>query len=315
LLTNAVFNRPQDLLEDNKKHQLKGYSQYQSPDPIYSTALYPGFGVGKPDNALVLYAARDTPIQLRHAFHLSDSIYGSYRWNDPNTEAAITPHSLIFTADATHFVAGSKAQFAIYDVARPSDSQIRVRKTSKSRYALKTFGADPGSCATSPHSIITAMDISEAEDILAVGTNTRHVALYGDHGLGDLITTFKLPTPETAVSTVRRGVTQVKWSLDGTYLFIAERQSDTVEVYDIRQSYKRLSWLSGRKAEVNFQMAFDVVPTVHGLEIWAGGTDGFTKMWSNPEQQEGELVPSEQFRVHQGMFRSECLQVVGLISH
>lgn len=65
-----------------------------------------------------------------------------------------------------------------------------------------------------------------------------------------------------------------------------------------------MGWLSGRKAEANFQMGFDVVPTTYGLEVWAGGTDGYMRMWSNPEQQEGELVPSEAFKVHEGMLAS-----------
>jgi len=251
----------------------------------------------------MLYAARDTPIQLRNVLDFSQGIYATYAWNDPNTEAVITPRSLVFTPDAAHFVAGAaKAQFAVYDVNRPSSVPVHHRKTSKSRYATKMYGPDPRSCATSPLSIITTMDINHSDDILALGTNTRNVALYANHGLGDLITSFKLPRPDSGDTRLTRGITQVKWSPDGTYLFVAERQSDIVELYDVRQSCKRLSWLSGRKANVNFRMAFDVAPTLHGLEVWAGGVDGYVRMWSNPEQQEGEVSHSEQWHVHDGEF-------------
>lgn len=301
LLTNCQAPRPENLLENDIRHDLNVYSRFKSRDPIYSTALYPHFALGSPTTTLVLYAARDTPIQLRNTLNFDDGIYATYPWSDVNTEAVITPRSLVFNPDATHFIAGAKAQFAIYDVNRPSADAIRCRKTSKSRYAYRKYGPDPRESATSPHSIITAMDVNASEDILALGTNTRNIALYASHGLGDLITSFKLAQPSAGGTNVKRGVTQVKWSLDGTYLLIAERQSDIIEVYDIRQSCKRLSWLSGRQANVHFQMSFDVVPTLHGLEVWAGGTDGSVRMWSNPEQQEGEVKWSEQWHVHDGM--------------
>jgi WD40 repeat protein len=295
-------------LENNKKHDLKTYSRYESPDPIYSTALYPHFQLGSPTSTLVLYAARDTPIQLRNALDFDQGIYATYTWSDPNTEAVITPRSLVFTSHASHFVAGAaKAQFAIYDVNRPSSEPAYHRRTSKSRYAMKQYGADPGSCATGPNSIITTMDLNSTDDILALGTNTRNIALYADHGLGDLITSFKLPQPDVDTAYGTRGITQVKWSPDGTYLFVAERQSDTIEVYDVRQSCRRLSWLSGRKATVNFQMAFHVASTLHGLEVWAGGIDGYARMWSNPEQQEGEVQHSDQWHVHDGMLLKQKL--------
>ena len=250
----------------------------------------------------MLYAARDTPIQLRSALDLDHGIYATYSWTNQYTEAFIAPKSMVFTADASHFVAGSVSEFAIHDVNRPSAAAVRLRKTSKSRYATKTFCPDPTSSSTPPNSIITAMDINTSDDVLAIGSNTRNVALYADHGMGDLITCWKLPASVSGEHSSKRGVTQVKWSPDGTYLFVAERQSDTIEVYDIRQSCKQLSYLSGRKGLVNYQMFFDVVPTVHGLEVWAGGTDGFVRMWSNPEQQEGEMLCSQQWRAHEGMF-------------
>jgi WD40 repeat protein len=233
-------------------------------------------------------------------------IYATYAWFDPNNEAAITPRSLVFNADATHFVAGSRAKFAIYDVNRPSSRALNIRKTSKSRYAIKMFGEDPHMNATAPQSDVTAMDIN-SEDVLALGTNTCHIALYADHGLGDLVTSFRLPKPTSDGLTGTRGITQVKWSPDGTYLFIAARQSDTIEIYDIRHNRQRLSWLSGRKANVHFQLSFDVVPTLHGLEVWAGGSDGYLRMWTNPEQQEGEVRWEEQWHVHDGEFRSPLL--------
>jgi len=144
------------------------------------------------------------------------------------------------------------------------------------------------------------MDIS-CDDVLAFGTTTRHLALYGDHGLGDLITSFKLPSQGTDLASTGDGITQVNFSSCGTYLFVAERQSDTIELFDVRRGGLRLGFLSGRQANVKFKLSFDIVSTVHGLEVWAGGSDGKLRMWSNPEQQEGEITYSENWQVHDGM--------------
>jgi WD40 repeat protein len=276
------------------------YSKYASSDPIYATAVYPHFSLGSPTTTLVLYAARETPIQLRNALDYAQGIYATYRWFDPNTEEVVTPHSLVFNADATHFVAGSRAKFAIFDVNRPNAKAATIRATSKSRHAVKIYGEDSHKFSTLPHSCITTMDIS-SEDVLAFGTTTRHVALYADHGQGDLISSFRLPVASSNGPFSGKGITQVKWSPDGTYLFIAERQSDIIEVYDIRHNHQRLSWLSGRQANVNFKLGFDVVPTLHGLEVWGGGADGYVRMWSSPEQQEGEIRWAGQWPVHDGM--------------
>ncbi|KIW06913.1 uncharacterized protein PV09_02582 [Verruconis gallopava] len=302
---------PEDLLDNETRHDLKPYSIYNSADPIYATALYSHFVLSDPRTTLVLCATRDTPIQLRNALDYNRGVYATYSWCDPNTEAVITPRSLVFTADATHFVAGGQAQFAVYDVNFPSSKAISVRKTSRSRYATKAFG-DPRLNATAPSSHIAAVDIS-SEDILALGTNTRHVALYANHGLGDLITSFRLPSPRLGTACGGKGITQIRWSADGTYLFIAERQSDTIELFDVRQSGKQLSWLSGRRADVNFQLSFDVVPTLHGLEIWGGGVDGRLRMWSNPEQQEGNVKFTQEWHVHDDPVCSTLVHASGTV--
>lgn len=161
-------------------------------------------------------------MQIRNALNFGEGIYASYPWIDPNTEAYITPHSLMFTPDGTHFIAGSRSKFAVYDVNRPYQAAIKTCITSKSRKARKMYGDDL-SCPTVPSSIFTAMDIS-CDDVLALGTTTRHLALYEDHGMGSLITSFMLPAHGTDPGSNGAGITQVKFSSCGTYLFVAERQ-------------------------------------------------------------------------------------------
>jgi hypothetical protein len=47
------------------------------------------------------------------------------------------------------------------------------------------------------------------------------------------------------------------------------------------------------------RLGVDVVPTATGYEVWAGGTDGVVRMWSQPGSREGMVNPDSSFVAHQ----------------
>lgn len=147
--------------------------------------------------------------------------------------------------------------------------------------------------------IISALSIS-SEGMLAAGTLLREISLYSNEGSGECITSFSLSTVISQMDPCKgNGVSHLAWSPCGTYLFIAERQSDTIQVYDLRNTLSRVSLLSGRKAITTQRLGINIVPTAEGSEVWAGGTDGCVRMWKQPGLQPDEQKPTEVLQLHQ----------------
>lgn len=139
--------------------------------------------------------------------------------------------------------------------------------------------------------------------MLAVGTYTRCVGLYGSEGRGETVAVWSLTDENGDGDSIGgSGVTQVLWSPCGKYLYVAERGSDGIIVYDIRLLGRKVGVLEGRKARTNQRMSVDVVVTREGHEVWAGGTDGVVRFWKQPGSEEGARGPVGEFASHQGKF-------------
>lgn len=168
--------------------------------------------------------------------------------------------------------------------------------------------------------IISALGVSR-DGVVAVGTLSRWVGLYDSNGAGGCVGVFPLSSGggqsgnggsgregEEDVAGSGLGITNVEFSPDGTYLYVAERMSDGILVYDIRVQGRSLGVLRGRKAVTNQRMGFEVVGAGAGSgdeseeshEIWAGGTDGSVRVWRNPHRTEGVADPDEEWWAHDG---------------
>lgn len=224
----------------------------------------------------------------------------TYSLVNPATEAFITPHSIIFphALGGTHFVTGSDSLICLFDVSRPgTDGPVSWMPTIPSK-RKQIVGGGVGM-----KGIVSAMAINPAGDgILAAGTFTRQIGLYGSNGSGEMLGTFSIAKTEADRDIGGRGVTQFLWSPCGRYLYIAERKSDGVLVYDIRVTGQLLGWLRGRKALTNQRMKVDLTSSTEddSHEIWAGGADGFMRVWRNPMYSTGPQDPSWEWQVHDG---------------
>lgn len=154
--------------------------------------------------------------------------------------------------------------------------------------------------------IVSALSVN-SEGIVAAGTFTRDVGLYSDAGRGECISVFSLNRDTSAPEYVHgSGITQTAWSPDGRYLYVAERMSDGISVFDIRVTGKRLAALRGRQAMTNQRLNIDVVSVANDHEIWAGGTDGVVRVWENPHLAENEMYPTSQREAHTGRSLVHC---------
>lgn len=273
--------------ETEQPHDLKPQSKFASPSNIQAFDIYPGFDIEDADSTLVLCGSADTPITLRNILTF-DEPEASYLFENPTTEEHRSPRSLAFSLDGKYFIVGSYNHIAVFDTAQKirqpiSSLNLRPRKG--------TLQLD--SWSFTRKSIVSALSIS-TDGLLAAGTLEREVGLYERQGQGSCNLTFGI------YDGAGTGITGLKWTPCGRYLVVAERQSDEMQVYDIRQTQQKVSTLVGRKAMTSQKLGVDVIHTPTGYEVWAGGTDGCVRMWSNPGSQEGLQIPAEEVGTHQG---------------
>ena len=146
---------------------------------------------------------------------------------------------------------------------------------------------------------VSAMGMSESAGVLAAGTFGRWVGLYDGNGRGGTVGVFSISGDrenEDGDEYVGGGITQTMWSACGRYLYVVERVSDGVLVFDVRVLGRRVAWLKGRNARTQQRLGAEV----RGREIWAGGTDGVVRVWEDVGESEGALGPCWEFRAHDG---------------
>lgn len=138
-----------------------------------------------------------------------------------------------------------------------------------------------------------------AGSMLAAGTWTRWVSLYDGEGMGGTVANFSVAeAADTDAKIGGAGVSQVLWSNCGTYLYVVERRSKGILLYDVRSTNKSVSWLKGRDADTNQRMAVDLT-TVNGkAEIWAGGTNGSVMCWKDAGSKEGAHVFDDSWQAY-----------------
>lgn len=298
-LANTNRRSPPDLLQErNEPLKLEPYSTLPSAEPIYAIATYPFYSLQDPSTALILTSVRDHPIQLSSAF--APQTVGTYSLINPTTEAFITPHSILYPTDlgGAQFITGSDSLICVFDVSRPGNDGPVTRLPTIPSKRKQIVGGGVGM-----KGIVSALAMNPGGDgILAAGTFTRNVALYASRGSGDLIGTFNIARTEADRHIGGKGITQLLWSPCGRYLYIVERRSLGMLVYDIRVTGQLLGWLQGREAVSNQRMKADVIAIGESgsHEIWAGGTDGITRVWKNPFETVGAQDPDLQFKVHDG---------------
>ncbi|KAL1987855.1 hypothetical protein VTN96DRAFT_2258 [Rasamsonia emersonii] len=307
-----TFVLPPDLLDERDAPlQLTPYSTLPSSEPIYATAIYPYFSLQDPSTTLLLSSVRDHPIRLSSA--LAPQTLATYSLINPSTEAFITPHSILYPAHlgGTHFLTGSDSLICLFDVSRPGSDGPVLRMPTIPSKRKQIVGGGVGM-----KGIVSAMAMNPNEDgILAAGTFTRNIALYDSRGCGELIGTFSIAKSEADRHIGGKGITQLLWSPCGRYLYVAERKSQGMLVYDIRVTGQLLGWLQGRRAISNQRLKADIIPIgeTESHEVWAGGTDGVTRVWRNPFATVGQKEPDWEFKVHDDSVTSAVLHPGGSV--
>ncbi|RVX66309.1 hypothetical protein B0A52_09740 [Exophiala mesophila] len=298
--SNSIYTYvvPPDLMDERELPlDLSVYCKITSNDPVNALTGYPHFDLTDPQTSLVLSARRDLPIKLNSA--LTGQLGASYPLINPMTEAYICPNSLTFNPVGDRFIAGSESLISIFDLSRPGQEPISALPTGPRRR-----GDSHHNPAINMRGLISTLAIEPSTHVLAAGTFNRSIGLYESMGDGECIGVFSVKGNSADAAIRGSGVTQISWSPCGRYLYIAERKSDGLHLYDIRKTGQLLAWLEGRNSVTNQRMSFDIFPTDQdgSHEVWAGGIDGKMRVWRNPHHSEGPMPPSSEFDAHNGMF-------------
>lgn len=150
--------------------------------------------------------------------------------------------------------------------------------------------------------------------LLAAGTFARGVGLYDAQGSGGEVAVWNLQDGAREGRRQGAGVTSLHWSACARYLYVFERRSDAVLVYDIRVTGREVASLAGRAAGgTNQRLGGDVVDGTPGdvegtghHEVWAGGGDGWVRRWRGAVDEEDVGIEMGRraeggFMAHEGM--------------
>ncbi|KAI4708398.1 hypothetical protein J4E89_007022 [Alternaria sp. Ai002NY15] len=325
----SVYPISNDILTQTNPQPLAPYASLRSADPIWAFAVNPLFHLQDASSTTVLISRRDAYISLHNALwptsqkHSGDNQtsgpvdistpLASYKLINNLTEAVIAPLSLAYSTTGTHFFAGSKDEIAIFDLVE-TDKPIHIIRTIPAK-RNKLKGGGRGF-----KGLISALSLSPPshtshDGILAAGSRTRYIGIYDPIG-GTEVTHFSLPGTingikfrnENLQSVMGDGVTSLKWSPCGKYLYVAERSSDVLLIYDVRNFSLTLGYCAGRQALTRQKLGFDVWNAgqspydVEGVshEVWAGGTDGKVGVWRDPYRREGAVQADEVVEVGDG---------------
>ncbi|KAF3043365.1 hypothetical protein E8E12_000521 [Didymella heteroderae] len=318
----SVYPIGTDILGSTTTQPLKVYSQFKSADPIWAFATNPFFNLQDSSSTLVLISRRDRYVTLHNALwdmnnptnttSATDSPIdihtplASYKLINHLTEAITAPLSLAYSNTGTHFFAGTQNSISIFDLSHTSDPISSIPTIPSARSKLK--GGGRGFKGHIPALAVSPPTAASAEGLLAAGSRTRYVGIY-DAVSGAEVTHFSLPgtlegkklRSETLAPMMGDGVSSLKWSPCGRYLYIAERDSDALLLYDVRSFSMALGYCAGRRARTKQKLGFDVWNAgaspydVEGIahEVWAGGTDGKIRVWKDPYLKEGAVEADE----------------------
>ena len=275
--------------------KLEPYCIIPSLEPVNVFTCYPNFDLQEPSTSLILSTANEHPIRLHSA--LTGKLVASYPLISPTTEAYIKPQSLLFTQDGLTFIAGSESLLSTFDVSRPGQQAITSLKTGP-----KSRRASWSNPTASLRGLVSALDVDGQYNVLAAGTLSRQVGLYDAAGQGECVGVFSVKDTEADLAISGSGVTQLRWSKCGRYLYVVERKSNGAMVYDIRKTGQLLSWIIGRDASTNQRMKIEgaVNHATGNEDLWAGGTDGVVRVWPAPHLTEGSIEPTASLEAHKG---------------
>ncbi|TQW11978.1 WD40 repeat-like-containing domain [Cordyceps javanica] len=317
----SAFVLPADLLEADVVQPLKPQGSVQLPEPSPCIAPAPYFSLSIPATQTFLVGSRDHPLHLYHAFPAASEKpmpLCMYKLMRHETEAYITPSSMLWPSPGTHFLCGSANRIDYFDASRPgSDGPIHTIHTIPSkRHLLKGGGVGMKGTVSA---LSNSPPSAPSSAIVAAGTWTRWMGLYDMYRADKAVANWSIAGAdllEFGHDFGGQGIMQTRWSPCGRYLVVNERHASGLLVYDIRGNGKVLSVLAGRHCQTQQRLTCDAFGSADdgpGFELWAGTEAGTVQVWDEVGLHYGVVYPKWEWDAHQSPIGSTILHPSGSV--
>ncbi|KAM3511489.1 hypothetical protein MY11210_004847 [Beauveria gryllotalpidicola] len=317
----STFVLPSNLLEADTVQTLRPQARIQLPEPTQCIASAPYFSLSNPATQTFLVGSRDHPLHLYHAFPTGSEKPAPlcmYKLMRHETEAYITPSSMLWPSPGTHFFCGSANRIDYFDASRPgSGGPVHTLHTIPSkRHRLK--GGGVGMKGT-----VSALSDSPSNapggGVIAAGTWTRWMGLYDMLRVDKAVANWSIADAdmqEFGMAFGGQGIVQTRWSPCGRYLVINERHAAGFLVYDIRGNGKLLSVLAGRDCQTQQRLTCDTFGSANdgpGFELWSGTESGSVKVWDQVGLHYGVVDPKWDWDAHEAPISSTIVHPSGSV--
>ena len=212
-------------------------------ETVYDYCWCPFMSSQNPSSCFYASTSRDHPIHFFDAF--SGNLLHSYRAYDKYDEI-VAAYSLEFSKDASRMYAGYDGEYRVFDT--------------------ESAGRCDNVFASSQTGILSTAAVG-VDNIFAFGSYDGSIFAYDERANIDIYRMYHSSSPNKVA-----GITCLKFSSCGKYLFSGARKDDFILCWDLKNSRNPLASFP-RNCNSNQRIQFDV----SGSELVTGGTDGFVK--------------------------------------
>ncbi|KAL3672901.1 hypothetical protein V7S43_002202 [Phytophthora oleae] len=222
------------LFEMSNETNASSILQAKEGSTVYDYEWYPFMTSADPNSCIFVSTSRDQPVHLWDAY--TGELRASYRAFDHMDELA-SAHSLAFNSTGTKLYAGFDRMIRFFDLSRPS-RDFKARPLSKTRRSRQ-----------GQRGLVSTLHFNpDHSKIYAAGSYAGTTCVYTEDEGEELLTLRDHDG---------RGISQVRFSPCGRFLFTAARHDARIHCWDIRATNEILHTFN-RVADMNLRVEFDL---------------------------------------------------------